>query len=352
MRKSIFLMMTHMMILLLSGCELNMYDAFNQAVQNIEAEASGYVFFTDHYMIDGDSLVNLDDVFERLLREENIETEILYYDYHIVGDLIYAIIKYALDDDGIYQQVIVMYDFIKETLLYTELLPTYEPIRLNRVYDIFVDAHQNMLLSGTEDQALILYQREDDTIIKTVIERPFIHEQTIISIKNHVYIRYQASIDPETNTYSIIFKDAYDYIHLEEVTEEPLDHGMYEHVIEESFIKNDITYTLYHDHESLWLHQEDTLYLETTYLMLYHESEVGRYLQEILLEEDLDPEPDLSYVIITNNEIFIIYQYQMGFLMNTSVLGESYQLVFRLDIETTSLVYIGASDHVNDVYKK
>ena len=42
----------------------------------------------------------------------------------------------------------------------------------------------------------------------------------------------------------------------------------------------------------------------------------------------------------------------MGFLMNTSVLGESYQLVFRLDIETTSLVYIGASDHVNDVYKK
>jgi hypothetical protein len=220
------------------------------------------------------------------------------------------------------------------------------------VYDIDVDKYQNMLLFGTEDQALILYQRVDDTITKRIIERPFIYEQIIVSFKNNIYVRYQAIIDPETNTYSIIFVDAYDYINLEEVTEEPLDDDLYEGVIEEYFINHDITYTLYHGYESLWLHKEDTLHLETTYLTLFNESEVGRYLQDILLEDDLDTDPDLSYSIITNNEIYIIYQYQMGFLMGKGVLGESSQLIFRLDIETNHLIYIGASEYITDVYKK
>ena len=66
---------TFIIVFLLSACELNMYDTFNQAVQNIEAEESGYVFFTDQFMIDGDTALNLDDLFERILSEENIDVD-------------------------------------------------------------------------------------------------------------------------------------------------------------------------------------------------------------------------------------------------------------------------------------
>ncbi|QLY39985.1 hypothetical protein HF295_03565 [Hujiaoplasma nucleasis] len=235
-------------------------------------------------------------------------------------------------------QAIIMYDFIKQETIHFELLTPSSSIN-NSNYVIGIDEWQNMWLYSQQDHNLVLYTNTGSVITQTNIVRNKVDGRISYMVDQGMFIRY--IVDDE----NIAFIDAYDYINLEEKIISINPNIISEDSQKTIFFNNNMYNVSINDMLSI-KDKDNKVYFETTIMTLYESSNLGIQANKILIDLDQENDPNQFGFSLVNNEIYLYYKYNLGFLFNKSLLGSSPYLIFRFDFETNSLKYIGLNDDI------
>lgn len=328
----------------LLGCQYNMYSDFNEQLQDIEFEETGYLFFTPEEFYDGELRYGLTDIFTQELVDNDIDYDFVNYLFSLVEDTLFAVVNFARNQDGTFHQAIIVYDFIELKVLYFELLAPKISVN-NGNYQWEVDTWNNFLLYSDQDNSLSIYSLDGNTVNKEVITFSEKEDDLIYFFYQGKLIRYSYI----QGTRVII--DAYDYINKEEYTNEINSDIANE--TPEIFVNYDgIEYKISMYPEFILIDENNNEYYKEDILILYKTSSVGEKANDLLKELNLESEPSHYDFYCSETDIYLTFIYERGFLFNRNILGESPFLIFRFDPESQTLKYIGLYERFIAVYRK
>lgn len=343
MKKFFIVVFVTMLISLISGCHIR-YDKINEKIKHISFEEYGYVFFTSNEIIDDQTSYHLTDIFENLLINNDISYDFLNFEYQVTDDALFALVNYLLDEEGYFYQAFVIYDFIDHNILSWELLPPTVSVN-NSNYYLTVDDNQYVLVYSMQEHLLSVYTIEDGIVNKE--DFMLSDDEGLVTdyfVKDNTFVRLN---------YEEVF-DAFHYLNHEVVAYEISDFDIL-YRFHETINQNDETYDVYITDMLTIKNSNDDVYFESELFSLYETSYVGIEVNQIvedMTNADYKTALNRFDVYVSSTHIYIAYQYNQGFLMNTSLLGETPCLIFRFDFETNSLKYIGLQESFIAVYQK
>ncbi len=345
LNKMFIMVIVFSILLFLSACDYNGLDPLNEQIETIEIEEDGYIFFTIDSYINGDDQYNFKELTAAMFEQEQIEYEFIVFSYTLSDHLVYALINYAWDEDEKLKQAIAIYDFIDDTFIYFEQLPLTSTM-YDRQYIIGADMPGIMWLYDEFHQALVLYEYINDEIIVRKIQFEQFEESHTVMNDNGVFTRFQT--DPAQFTVNVI--DSYDYIN-DIWVETSLDFEELG-ILQPDFIQvGDHMYQVEITEKLTITDEHHDIYFESDLVTIYQTSKDGMMIENILTDLNMDDEPTYLNLFVSQNNIYLIVQYERGLFMNKSLLGKSHDIIFRFDVETQTLKYIGYVDSLCDVYK-
>lgn len=342
MRKIIMILLIFTTMIPLMGCQINQYDGFNDQLREIEFEENGYIFFTDDTMIDGNQTYSLKNIFTEELVKNSLEFDFVNYEITVIEDVLFAVVSFRFDQENQLYQAIIVYDFIELKTLYFEQLPPNKKVN-DRGYEWQVDEWYNFILYS-EDDNFIIYQLENNIINKEDFIRPEDNHLLRYRIFEGKFIRY-TSIE---GTLTVI--DTYDYLNKEEYVGN-ININILEEISPEIINYDGKKYQLSVDIEIL-LEEDNNVLLKKDVIDLYKTSVVGNQVNELLKELNLESDPTYYQLYISNNDIYLYFVYERGFLFNRNILGKTPYIIFRFDLETEKLIYIGLEESFVAIYNK
>ena len=352
MKKVMMICLVLLGAIFLSSCEINRFSEFNKRAEEIEFEETGYIFFTAKKYIDQENEYQLENIFKEVLENNDVTYEYVRFTYGIIENVLFTKITYGSDEDDNIYQAIVMYDFLAGETIYFELLEPRKTLTYSSNYQFHIDKWGNILLYSMYDATLSIYTIDDHIIYKEVFDLPMMDTNLWYIVKEGLFIRY---IIEEAKLSKI---DTFDYINKENyegdigIDDIDLINGYMPPYVE----INQEKHTYYVDsttYKTLTITDENNqVIVNEEILSLYEQSNAGKKINDIFndLEFQNLPEPEYRY-IFTKDEIYITFEYNQGFLLNRSLLGQTKYFIFRVDIETKTLKYIGLKDDILTIYK-
>lgn len=340
------MIMVFSILMFLSACNYNGFDSFNKKIETIEIEEDGYIFFTNDSYIDGNNQYNFTKLAESMFDQKQIEYEFIVFSYALNEHLVYALINYAWDEDENLKQAIAIYDVLHDAFIYFEqLAPT--STMYDRQYMLGTYVPNIMWLYDEFQQQLILYEYIDHDIILRTIQFAQFESSHVVMDDNGVLTRFQ--VDTAKLTVDVI--DSYDYMN-DMWVEKSLSYDELGILQPFSIQVGDHTYQVEFTEKITITDQQLHVYFESDVFTIFQTSKVGVMIENMLIDLDMDDEPTNLRLFVSQNEIYLVVQYERGFFMNKALLGKSHDIIFRFDVETLTLIYIGYVDSLYDVYKK
>ncbi len=124
---------------------------------------------------------------------------------------------------------------------------------------------------------------------------------------------------------------------------------------EEDWIIDGITYKIEDNFADIKIVANDgDIFYENNLLDMFEKSNVGSEIQKYLKKNNQEiknigsKEYDFHF---HNNELYIVFRFKMGFLMNQSLFGQTDEIIFRFDFGSKELIYLGnATEYIHYIY--
>lgn len=298
--KKIFITIIMLFVsLTLVGCG-TYYDKLNDEILLMEKEEDGYIIFTNTKKIDDTSIVNLKDVIKDIFNDNDIKYDFINFHYYMINDFLHFSINYKIDKKDRLSRAALVVDVINlEEILFVTVFNGDKKVEINH------QSNNNVTIYDTNDNMLTVYEYENNSYFKV----------------DPVYVRDWSS---------------------EESYELPLEIN-----------KENTTYYVSYEAEFKIESDDGNIYYEENLFDMFKQSTTGKKIYNRSVDMNKNLSLDQYNFFYFNGEIFITYHFMAGLLMNKGLLGVTKEIVFRFDIETKNLIYIGSVDYyVVGIYAK
>ena len=211
---------------------------------------------------------------------------------------------------------------------------------------IHIDEWQNILCYNSQDNTLSHYLIEGATVRKETFNRPAKDAVLLSTFYQGKFIRYV------NNGGLLTTVDIFDYLNKTEFTNYINLDKVFNYPRSKLIQDGEMTYTVDFNEGFLILNEQEEVVFKEDKLTLFDSSAMGIKINEILKDLKQEATPRLFYFYIFDNNIYLLYKYQQGFLFNKNLFGETPYLIFRFDIAAQTLKYLGLEEDIKVIYRK
>lgn len=343
MKKLTSLLLVILNVFLLTSC-VNRYKEVNKRLPDVAPEETNYIIFNSDYIIDETTKYKTTDIIKEIFNDNDVSFygEIYKSSYYFNNEL-YLFITFQERKKEDHSYALAVLDIPTLNTLHFERFSNFEDGE--RMF--YKDEFNNVLLYLKGIEELHLYKRDNNSINKKVFQ--LIRRNDYYKARFYKTIFYGYSYYEEIGQ---VVEYAFDYVKEKEVDVNLVDLN-YVRQTEKPYIKDGITYELEFGNTTFKIKTaDDEIIYDVNIVDLFKESNAGRKINQIFKDLNKEEDPLLIYVERFNNELYFLYKYRTGLLMNNAFFGSTPLMFFRFDFETKSLKYIGLDIHPRYIYQK